>query len=109
MRLRRMALAAGTLYLAITYSDGLSAKRSCRLTTPLSGDLSLFERFAKMLRACYTRRIRLAAIRIALRDLSYPYGQMDLFLDTERETNLMSALDSIRGRFGMDTVRFGEK
>jgi hypothetical protein len=39
-------------------------------------------------------------------DLTFPYGQVDLFLDTEREENLMSALDSIRGSFGENAIRF---
>lgn len=107
MRVRHMALSCGTLVLAITYSDGLAARRTTRLPTPLSGDLSLFERFAAMLTSACTRRIRLASMRIALRDLSSPYGQMDLFVDTQRETDLMGALDGIRRRFGMEAVRFG--
>lgn len=73
----------------------------------MNGDLSLFERFAAMLAAIHTRRIRLSAIEIKLRELSYPYGQLDLFENTAREDELMGVLDKIRSKFGKDILRFG--
>lgn len=106
MKLRKMGLAAGKLHLTVTYYDGSQSSRSDSLPVPLNGDLSLFERFHMLFTAVYTRRIRLTSLCIRLTELSYPYGQLDLFDDSEKEDRLMGALDGIRNRFGSNAVKF---
>ena len=106
MRLRKMGFAAHSLRFIGTYSDGSQCSRSIALHTPLNGDLSLFEQFSNLYTAVYLRRIRLSSIAIVLTELTYPYGQLDLFADTEKESKIMTALDSIRDKFGEKAVRF---
>jgi DNA polymerase IV len=105
-RLRQMGMAARTLKLTITYSDGSRGKEQCRLRTPLNGDLSLYDLYKKLLDKTFTRRIRLSSMMIDLCDLTYPYGQLDLFDNNEKEEHLMASLDAIRKNYGEKMVRF---
>jgi DNA polymerase IV len=114
MRLRAMGMAATSLCLFVCYSDGRAGRQREKLSTPLSGDLSLFSRCVDMLRRLFTRRVRMSDIALELSGLTYPYGeecyQMDLFGDADaaraREAGLMAALDAIRSSYGRTAVRF---
>lgn len=106
VKLRAKGYAAAKLQARVTYSDGLQNSRSVRLRTPLNGDLSLFAQFLKLLSGIYTRRIRLSHMHITLADLTYPYGQLDLFEANNREEQLMGAVDTIRNIYGMNAIGF---
>ncbi len=106
MRLRKMGLAACKLSFTITYSNGSQNSKTIRLPKPINGDMSLFEQFARLLKELYQRRIRLSAISLLLSELSFPYGQMDLFDEVYKEDKLMGALDCIRDKFGVEAVKF---
>jgi DNA polymerase-4 len=105
-KIRAMGLAAGRIRLRIFYADGATESRMIRLPTPIRGDLSLFDQALVLLQKTLTRRVRLTEMALECNDLTFPYGQVDLFLDTEREENLMSAIDSIRNNFGENSIRF---
>jgi hypothetical protein len=45
-------------------------------------------------------------MHITLTDLTYPYGQLDLFEANNREEQLMGAVDTIRNRYGMNAIGF---
>ncbi len=107
MHLRKAGLAGRILKLVLTYYDGSQATRTANLQVPLNGDLSLFERFNTMLAAIHTRRIRLSTIEIKIKELSYPYGQLDLFENSAKEDELMGVMDRVRNKFGKDILRFG--
>jgi DNA polymerase-4 len=107
IRLRKQGFAARKLHLGITYYDGSQTSRTVTLRVPLNGDLSLFEQFNAALAVIHTRRVRLSSIEISLRELSYPYGQLDLFENTAQEGELMMVLDKVRNKFGVESVRFG--
>jgi DNA polymerase-4 len=107
IRLRRLGLATRKLVLSITYSDGSTASRTERLPAPICGDFSLSDEFCRLFRSVRTRRIRLSWMRIVLHELSAPYGQMDLFIDSDREERLMNAFDRIREHYGMGAIQFG--
>jgi DNA polymerase-4 len=104
MRLRSLGLAAHGLALTLTYSDGLQSRRSVNLALPVNGDLSLFAQGERLLTDAYERRVRVSGLGVSLTRLSAPYGQLDLFADTQREENLMAALDAIRGRYKGETI-----
>ncbi len=106
VRIRSMGLAAGRIRLRIFYADGATESRMVRLPAPIRGDLSLFDQALALLQKTFTRRVRLTEMTLECNDLTFPYGQVDLFLDTEREENLMSAIDSIRNNFGEKAIRF---
>jgi len=104
--LRKTGLAARKICLRIRYSDGIRKQRQSRLSTPLFGDISLFNRFKTLLQQLFERRVRIAEVTIMLTDLSYPYGQMDLFEQPNHEENLMYAMDTIKNKYGFGAIRF---
>jgi DNA polymerase-4 len=105
-KIRAMGLATGRIRLRIFYADGATESRMVRLPAPIRGDLSLFDQALVLLQKTVTRRVRLTELALECNDLTFPYGQVDLFLDTAREENLMSAIDSIRNNFGENSIRF---
>jgi DNA polymerase-4 len=105
-RVRSFGLAIGKVYLGIRYADGASAVRSMAVRPPLSGDLSVYGQCAQLLTKTLTRRVRLTDMSIECSDLTFPYGQLDLFERTGREEQLMGALDAIRGNYGRRAIRF---
>jgi len=105
-QLRKQGLGARRLHLTLTYYDSLQYSRTVSLPSPLNGDLSLFEQFRKMLFAVNKRRIRVSNIEIRLTELSYPYGQLDLFSNQEKEDNLMKVMDSVRNKYGEKVLGF---
>ncbi len=105
-RMRRMGLAAGVITVGITYGDSATVSKSMKPAIALSGDLSLFEFAHKLLLGIFTRRVRLTKIDLNLKQLTFPCGQLDLFLNNANEEYLMSAMDTIRDRFGEKAVKF---
>ena len=105
-RVRAMGLAIGAIRLLLRYADGLTASRRQMIRPPVSGDLSLYDRCCRVLEKLFARRVRLADLTLECTDLTFPYGQMDLFDNTEREEHLMAALDVIRKNHGRNAIRF---
>ena len=81
-------------------------QRSLKFSKPVCGDFTLYEHVRDLLFKLYTRRICLTKVGLGLFKLSYPYGQLDLFAD-DKEERLMKAMDSIRGKFGVDAISYG--
>ena len=105
-KIRKMGMAVQKLKIFLTYADGSRVSRCIQLRVPVHGDLTLYEMCANLLKKMFTRRVRIAQLRVDFLDLTFPYGQVDLFADNEREENLMSALDSIRDSFGDKAIKF---
>lgn len=105
-RVRKLGLATERVRLGVTYSDGARAVENCKLRTPLSGDLSLYDQALKLLERVYVRRVRLADMTLILSELCFPYGQLDLFDNTGVEEHLMKALDRVRDKFGHGVIGF---
>lgn len=106
VKVRAMGLSVGKVALRIRYADGATVVRFVMVHPPISGDLSLHEFILPVFRKSITRRVRLTELRIVCSDLTFPYGQIDLFAQTQREEHLMSALDRIRSSFGREAIRF---
>ncbi len=105
-KVRATGLAVGKVALTIRYADSAPASRSMVLMPPVSGDLGLYEQCAQLLKKTFTRRVRLTDLTLECAELTFPYGQIDLFARAEREEHLMSALDTIRGNYGRAAIRF---
>lgn len=105
-KIRKMGLAAGRIKIEITYADGAQSSRNLRLSNPLRGDISLYEQCADLLRKIFVRRVRIKEIAAEFLELTFPYGQMDLFANNEREEKIMTAIDSIRYAFGEKAIKF---
>jgi DNA polymerase-4 len=104
--LRRGGLAPQRLTLWLGYSDGGRTKASMRVTAPVSGDLTLFRHAQGLLGQTLNRRVRVGEMTLLCSDLSFPYGQLDLFDAPQQEAQLMEALDRVRKKFGAGTIGF---
>ncbi|MFP4163333.1 MAG: hypothetical protein ACLFQB_04030 [Chitinispirillaceae bacterium] len=105
-RVRDMGLGTGRIRLRISYADGTAASRLLKLPFPVQGDLSLFDYAYEVLRKIFTRRVRLSELDLECTELTFPYGQMDMFVDSQKERHLMGALDQIRKNFGEKSIKF---
>lgn len=106
VQLRRRGFAAGRLNLNLTFYDGQQVSQGVTLPYPLNGDLSLFDCFRRLFETIYVRRIRLSSMEIKLKNLTYPYGQLDLFENNAKEDGLMGIIDSLKGKFGDGCIGF---
>jgi len=111
LRLRRLGKKAGTLTLTITYVDGISEQRTQTLTSPVNHDLLLYQVAEELFLNAYQRRVRLRGMRLACDKLAGVGRQLDLFASpssvTPQQESLQKALDDLRKRYGMQTVRWG--
>ena len=77
-----------------------------------ANDFRLFVLAKSALERAWTRRAGIRHLRLICDRLTYPPSQMALFAEDEEKENKMSdslifALDTIRHRFGFDTIRVG--
>ncbi len=111
LHLRQLGKSAGKLTLTLIYADGVTEQGSIQLTSPQNLDLPLFAVTEDLfLKSCH-RRVRLKGMRLACGRLGDEKRQLDLFA-AEPEASphagaLQDALDSLRGKYGMDSVRWG--
>lgn len=106
LKLRNLGLAVLKMTLRFEYTDGGFQKRTKRFRCPVSGELLLFRNLVDLYNSLSKRRIRISFIQISFEELSFPYGQVDLFHSTEKEEKLFTALDKLRGRFGENIIDF---
>lgn len=106
LRLRNSGLAVVKMKLFFEYTDGGFQKRSKKFKIPIMGELTLFEILKELYKSLPKRRIRISFINITFDELSFPYGQADLFQDTEKEEKLFKALDLLKSRFGNNIINF---
>lgn len=111
LRLRRLGKQAGKLTLTLRYADGVTEQGTTRLATPQNFDLPLFAAAEALFFKCCRRRVRLKGMHLACGGLEAGRRQLDLFA-AETATSphaeaLQHALDDLRGRYGMGTIRWG--
>jgi len=109
-QLRHRRLAARRIGILIDHSDGVRRIRQASVTPATANDLTLFETAQRALALAWTRRVRLRHIRLTCGRLVFPPAQIALFPEERRETqkrdDIVSAMDGIRSRFGLDAIRF---
>lgn len=109
--LRERRLAAGRLGLVLDYSDGVRMIRQATAAPASANDFRLFSVAKLALERAWTRRVRVRHLRLIADRLGFPPAQLDLFahMDETDETNerLISAIDTIRKKFGAEAVRMG--
>jgi len=110
LRLRSSGKAATRLVLTITHSDGLSRRRSVSHKEPVDRDEKIFSLAKKLFDEASVRRVGIKWMCFACEGLTEPRGQMEMFTDSGgpgMEDNLQSALDAVRGRYGLTAVHWG--
>ena len=112
--LRDRGLVTRRVGLTLDYADGARLIRSAICAEGTANDLRLFALARQALARAWTRRVRLRHLRLTGDRLTYPPCQLELFALNEegpaqrqRENQLVSALDTIRDRFGTASVQMG--
>jgi DNA polymerase-4 len=109
--LRRQRLAARRIGVFIDYTDGIRQVRSAALRPASANDITLFHTAQNVLHATWIRRVRVRHLRLVCDRLTFPPAQLPLFAtdrNAEKKRNaLVTALDAVRGRFGIDALRVG--
>jgi DNA polymerase-4 len=109
--LRQQSLTAGRVIVTVDFSDGLRCARQRSLRPATANDMDLFATARSVLHMAWRRRVRVRHLRLMCDRLTFPPAQRELFpaaADADRrQTCLVSALDRIRQRFGMDAIKVG--
>ena len=109
--LRQQRRSARRVVLTLDYTDGVRRVRQRRLNPATANDGVLFDAARAALRLAQTRRLRVRHLRVICDRLVYPPAQMPLFAPERdaalRSERLVSTMDQIRRRFGVDAVRVG--
>jgi DNA polymerase-4 len=110
-RLRRRRQAARRIAIILDYSDGMRRARQMAARPATANDLSLFELARHILQLAWMRRVRIRHMRLICDRLVFPPAQLELFAAdqkaAEKHCGLITAVDSIRRRFGHEALRFG--
>jgi DNA polymerase-4 len=113
-RLRRMGKRVSYMELLLTYSDGVSARRSAVMPVPVDDDRLLFAKVRELFMKTCERRVGVRLLRLVCRRLAEPDPQLDLFVHAEgkadtgtRTCTLQCAIDNVRKRFGTGAVQWG--
>ncbi len=110
-QLRRQALAARRVALALEHTDGLRRIRQTSATPATANDFTLFAHARRVLDLAWTRRVRLRRMTLVCDRLTDPPAQRLLFTPerrtAERQDRLVAAIDRIRHRFGTDALIMG--
>lgn len=112
LELRKSYLAAQKMVLYLDYTDGIRTVRQMRLTPATMNTFNLYDGACALLEKAWTRRVRLRYIKVVCNNLIFPPAcQMDLFdkdfKEQTQRTQLVGALDTIRGRFGNGAILVG--
>jgi len=103
-QLRRRRQAVRRIAIILDYSDGMRRARQVAARPATANDLSLFELGRHILRLAWMRRVRIRHMRLICDRLVFPPAQLELFAADqkvdEKRCGLITAVDSIRHRFG---------
>jgi len=109
--LREKRLAARRVGIILDYSDGKRVVRQAAANPGTANDFNLFASAKLALKRAWTRRVRIRHLALVCDRLVLPPAQMALFAEFEaenrKEEHLMTALDTIRRRFGRKSIQMG--
>ena len=110
-RLRRRRRAARRIAIVLDYSDGMRRARQVAARPATANDPVLFERARRTLQRAWVRRVRIRHMRLICDRLIFPPAQLELFAadqkEDDRRSGLITAIDTVRHRFGQEAVRLG--
>lgn len=112
--LRRQRRVCGHLTLSIRYSDHMEATKHERIMPETCWECDLSPRVVSLFHRCMRRRIRVRALTLSMSGLTTYAEQRVLFEELtpdhrqrERAQKLAVALDTLKGRFGEQAIRYG--
>ena len=109
--LRQLGCQVKRINLKIRYSDFASNTARCSLLEPSHLDTVLYCATLQLLKKAYTRRVALRHVGVSVTNISPAHElQQELFADasTARIKRLLSAIDTIRDRFGFSSLIVGK-
>jgi DNA polymerase-4 len=108
-RLREAGLSARTLTLTIRYAGFDTYTRSTTLPEPSRLDADIFASFLKLFREHRDGKRKVRLLAVALSNLTHGNEQLELLEAERREKleKLTRAADTLRDRFGFESVQFG--
>jgi len=110
-QLRRRRRAARRIAIILDYSDGMRRARQVAARPATANDLTLFELARRTLQLAWVRRVRIRHMRLICDRLIFPPAQLELFAADQKandnRSGLITAIDSIRHRFGNESIRMG--
>ena len=110
-RLRQRRRAARRIAVVVDYSDGMRRARQVAVRPATANDLTLFKLARRALHLAWIRRVRIRHLRLICDRLVFPPAQLELFAadqkTDQKRSGLISAIDSVRQRFGHQSIRFG--
>ena len=110
-RLRRHRRAARRIAIVLDYSDGMRRARQAAARPATANDLTLFEVARRALHLAWIRRVRIRHLRLICDRLVFPPAQLALFAADrkadQKRSELVNAVDSVRRRFGPESIRMG--
>ena len=108
-RLREHQLHTRTIQLKLRYSDFTTITRACTLPSPTQLDIDLIEHSRKLLRDNWDRRREVRLLGVNTSGFDRDQGQLDLMDGgrAERWRQALTAVDSLRDRFGESAVALG--
>lgn len=111
-RMRGQGVSPGTVWLHIRYSDGMDITRRGRVSLPVCLDPLLFQILKPLFFKANRRRQRVRYMGLTFTDLAVRTDQLALFEmpgPWQTQKALITALDTIRGKYGEGAVRFGRR
>jgi len=105
LRLRGSGFSARKVQLSIYYSDGIVRTASFRSPLFLRTDEDIFKATLPLMkRLHYEKRTRIRTLSLKLSELDRGHLQTDIFYDPVNGSDLQSALDTIRSKYGDSAV-----
>ncbi len=100
---------ARSLGLRLRYADHLSVHRTERLAQPTNDERVLLDAAIELFGKLFTRRVAVRLVNVSVTNLEPDRRQNDLFdVDANRRWYLNRGVDSVRGRYGWNSVFYGK-
>jgi DNA polymerase-4 len=107
-RLRQAGLAGGTVKIKVRWPDFTTLTRQKRLSQPTDQEDEILQAAEALFGQVWRPGKPVRLVGVGVSDLGPPMRQLGLFdREWERDNRLLSALDAIRSRYGLDAVRRG--
>ena len=105
-RLRKAGLAGHTIRIKVRWPDFTTLTRQVRLDQPTDRERTIFDESCKLFQEEWKKGQAVRLLGVGVSGLDKPIHQLDLFdRKWDRDEGLQQAIDSIRDRYGPDSVR----
>ncbi|MCJ7566537.1 MAG: DNA polymerase IV [Anaerolineales bacterium] len=105
-RLRKAALAGHTIRIKVRWPDFTTKTRQVRLEQPTDRERIIFDESCKLFQGLWKKGQAVRLLGVGVSDLHEPIHQLDMFdRKWDRNEGLQQAIDSIRERYGPDSLR----